>query len=137
MLSFPFFVQADIYRFCNNKRIQPIRILSIFMNFHMRTVTALHRTTGTNHILQLSSIFFCISIAYLGIDEDLFNVEVDSPSAVKIDVVQANSDKAKTRSCRGVCLKIIAHFELHFKLFKAISWGFQVYFPLDNETANG
>lgn len=83
------------------------------MNFYVKTVIALQRTTGTNHILQLSSILFCISIAYLGTDEAFFNVEVDSPSAAKIDVVHANSDKAKVRACKGVCLKISTHFEPH------------------------
>lgn len=98
------------------------------MNFYVKTVIAFHRTTGKNHILQLSSILGCISIAYLGTDEALFNVEVGSPSAAKIYVLHANSDKAEVRAFRGVCLKISAHSEPHFKLFKEVYGGFMCIF---------
>lgn len=100
------------------------------MNSYMKTVTALHRTTGTNHILQLSSILVCISIAYLSTDEAFLNVEVDSPSAAKTDVAHANSEKAKVRACRGVCMKNLSSLWTPFQAFQGNLWGFHVYFPL-------
>lgn len=92
----------------------------------MKPVVVLHRTTGKNPVYNQD--FFL----YLGIGEPLFNVEVDSPSATKIDIIHVNSEKAEVWSCRGTTLNAISSFSrqscrvfsLHGNAIK------------DNETAN-
>lgn len=99
-----------------------------FMNFHMKTVTALHRIAGKNHILQICSRVF------LHFYRVLKHWWSSLSFAAKTDLAQGNSDQVRVRSWRGACLKITAQFKLLQGNLMGLSGVFSIG---DDETANG